>query len=266
VTEHGFGSYTQAIHEDGVHMNQQTMSIMRRWEARTLLDASWVIAPTQSCLQQIASDLAISPLPHHWHDVVHARPLLNHYSREEARNRLGWDDSVIYVLSVGRIAPVKQFPLLIEACAQLKLTKDLQLVILGEGDYSALQQKARQLGLAKEIQFAVTADIGLYLSATDLYVSASASESFGLANLEALTAGIAAVCTAVGGVPEVVGDGALLVKPEVASLADGMQCMLSDAVLREAIARKGKIRADAWPDITEIANRYEIIYHQAATN
>ena len=266
LTEHGFGCYTQAIHEDGVHMHQQTMRIMRHWEARTLLDASWVIAPTQSCLQQIASDLAISPLPHHWHDVVHARPLLNHYSREEARNRLGWDDSVIYVLSVGRIAPVKQFPLLIEACAQLKLTKDLQLVILGEGDYSALQQKARQLGLAKEIQFAVTADIGLYLSAADLYVSASASESFGLANLEALTAGIAAVCTAVGGVPEVVGGGALLVKPDVASLADGMQCMLSDAVLREAIARKGKIRADAWPDITEIANRYEIIYHQAATN
>ncbi|MDE2387472.1 MAG: glycosyltransferase [Betaproteobacteria bacterium] len=266
VTEHGFGCYAQAIHEDGVRMNQQTMRIMRRWEARILLDASWVIAPTRSCLKQIADDLAISPLPHNWHDVVHARPSLNHYSREEARNRLGWDDTATYVLSVGRIAPVKQFPLLIEACAQLKLAKDLQLIILGEGDYSTLQQKARQLGLAREIQFAVTADIGLYLSAADLYVSASASESFGLANLEALTAGIAAVCTAVGGVPEVVGDGAFLVKPDVASLVDGMQRMLSDTALRESIARKGKIRADTWPAITEIANRYEIIYRQAAAH
>jgi len=120
--------------------------------------------------------------------------------------------------------------------------------------------------LAREIQFAVTADIGLYLSAADLYVSASASESFGLANLEALAAGIAAVCTAVGGVPEVVGGGAFLVKSDVKSLMEGMQHMLNDAALRESIARKGKTRADAWPDITAIANRYEIIYRQAATN
>lgn len=266
VTEHGFGCYAQAIHEDGVHMEPQTMRVIRRWEARTLLDASWVIAPTRSCLKQIAGDLKISPLPHNWHDVVHACPALNRYSREEARNRLGWDDTAAYVLTVGRIAPVKQFPLLIEACAQLELTKDLQLVILGEGDYRSLQQQARQLGLAREIRFAVTADIGLYLSAADLYVSASASESFGLANLEALVAGIAAVCTAVGGVPEVVGDGAFLVKPDVKSLAEGMQRMLNDAALRESIARKGKTRAGAWPGITEIANRYEIIYRQAAAN
>jgi len=266
VTEHGFGCYAQAIHEDGVRMNQRTMRVMRRWEAHTLLDASWVIAPTRNCLQQIADDLEISPLPHNWHDVVHACPALNRYSREDARNRLDWDDTAMYVLSVGRIAPVKQFPLLIEAFAQLKHTKELQLVILGEGDYSALQQQARQLGLAREIQFAVTADIGLYLRAADLYVSASASESFGLANLEALAAGIAAVCTAVGGVPEVVGGGAFLVKSDVKSLMEGMQHMLNDAALRESIARKGKTRADAWPDITAIANRYEIIYRQAATN
>ncbi|MER0169919.1 MAG: glycosyltransferase family 1 protein [Nitrosomonas sp.] len=266
VTEHGFGCYAQAIHEDGVHMGPQTMRAMRRWEARTLLDASWVIAPTRSCLKQIADDLKISPLPHNWHDVVHACPALNRYSREEARKQLGWDDTAMYVLSIGRIAPVKRFPLLIEAFAQLKHAKDLQLVILGEGDYSTLQQQARQLGLTREIQFAVTDDIGLYLSATDLYVSASASESFGLANLESLAAGTATVCTAVGGVPEVVGDGAFLVKPDVKSLTEGMQCLLSDALLRESIAYRGKTRADAWPDITEIANRYEIIYRQTAAN
>ncbi len=266
VTEHGFGCYAQAIHEDGVHMSQPIMRIMRRWEAHTLLDASWVIAPTRSSLDQVAGDLALSPLPRQWHDVVHARPLLNHYDRQNARNRLGWDDAAIYVLSVGRIAPVKQFPLLIEACARLKLTKDLQLVILGEGDHSALQQQARQLRLAREIQFAVTEDIGLYLSAADLYVGASASESFGLANLEALTAGLASVCTAVGGVPEVVADGAMLVIPGINTLADAMQRMLNDATLRASFALKGKARADTWPDITEITDRYEAIYRQAAAN
>lgn len=264
VTEHGFGCYAQAIHEDGVHMSRPIMRIMRRWEACTLLAASWVIAPTRRCLNQIAGDLQITPLPENWHSIVHARPSLNLYSRQEARQRLGWDDTAIYILSVGRIAPVKQFPMLIEACSQLILEKDLQLVILGEGDHRLLQQQARQLRFQREILFAVTGDIGLYLCAADLYVSASASESFGLANLEALTAGAAAVCTAVGGVPEVTGDGALLSAPDTGALAEAMQRMLNDAQLRQRIVQKGRARAEAWPDIAKITDHYETIYRQAA--
>lgn len=264
ITEHGFGCYAQAIHEDGVHMSRSVMHIMRRWEARTLLAASWVIAPTRRCLNQIAGDLKITPLPENWHSIVHARPALNLYSRQEARQRLGWDDTAIYILSVGRIAPVKQFSMLIEACSQLILEKDLQLVILGEGDYRLLQQQAQQLRFQREILFAVTGDIGLYLCASDLYVSASASESFGLANLEALTAGAAAVCTAVGGVPEVTGDGALLSTPDTGALAEAMQRMLNDAQLRQRIVQKGRARAEAWPDIAKITDHYETIYRQAA--
>lgn len=266
ITEHGFGCYAQAIHEDGVHMNPSVMHIIRRWEARTLRAASWVIAPTRRCLNQIANDLRISPLPDNWHSIVHARPPVNRYSRQEARQRLGWDDTAIYILSVGRIAPVKQFAMLIEACSKLTLEKDLQLVILGEGDHRLLQQQARQLQFQREILFAVTDDIGLYLCAADLYVSASASESFGLANLEALTAGTAAVCTAVGGVPEVVGDGALLTQPDTNALATAMQRMLTDTQLRQTTAQKGRTRAEAWPDLIEITNQYETIYRQAAAS
>ncbi len=91
-------------------------------------------------------------------------------------------------------------------------------------------------------------------------MSASASESFGLANLEAMTAGVAMVCTAVGGVPEVVGNGALLVPPELDALTNAIQHLLDDGELRKSIAQHGRIRAEAWPDIVEIANKYEKIY------
>lgn len=264
ITEHGFGCYAQAIHEDGIHMSAGMMRLIRRWEAHTLLAASWVIAPTRRCLNQIADDLRISPLPGDWYSVVHARPALNHYSRQEARQRLGWDNNAIYILSVGRIAPVKRFPMLIEACSKLILEKDWQLVILGEGDHHLLQQQAQHLQFTREILFAVTDDVGLYLCAADLYVSASASESFGLANLEALTAGTAAVCTAVGGVPEVVGDGASLSASDTDALAEAMQRMLNDVQLRQRISQNGRARAEAWPDIIEITDQYETIYRQAA--
>ncbi|SFE96465.1 glycosyltransferase family 4 protein [Nitrosomonas sp. Nm166] len=263
VTEHGFACYAQAIHEDGVHLGQTMMRIMRKWERSILLAASWVIAPTRSGIHQIAHDLEISPLPENWYHLVHARPVLNHYSQEQAKNLLGWNKDTVYVLAVGRIAPVKQFPLLIEACARFKTKENFQLVILGEGNYDELQKLAQQLDFPRKIILAITENIGLYLCAADLYISASASESFGMANLEALTAGTAAICTAVGGVPEVVGDGALLVESNPDALAEAIERMLNDQSLREAIAQKGQARAKAWPDITEITDRYEEIYRRA---
>lgn len=266
ITEHGFGCYTQAIHEDGVYLGHRVKRILRRWEANTLRAASWVIAPTRRGISQIAHDLAVHPLPAYWHHLPHARPAVNCYSRKDARNHLGWNESTIYILSIGRIAPVKQYPLLIEACAKLELEKELQLVILGEGNHDALQKLAQQFKLSRKILFAVTEDIGLYLCAADLYVSASASESFGLANLESLVAGTAAVCTAVGGVPEVVKDGALLSQPNLNALAEAMQRMLNDRTLRETIAQRGLTRANSWPDVTEITDKYEAIYRQATTS
>lgn len=260
VTEHGFGCYTDAIHADGVRMGARVIGWMRRWESRTLLAASWVVAPTRSAMEQVALGLDIASIPETWRHIYHARPMLSRYSREEARRRLGWQDDVWYVLGIGRIAPVKQFPLLIEACTRLKQQTDIQLVILGEGEYGSLKALGKQQGLARDILFAVTDDVGLYLYAADLYVSTSASESFGLANLEAMAAGLGVLCTAVGGVPEVVGDGAQLVKPEPAALAEAMQRLLDNRTLRRSIAQKGLERAQAWPDIEEIANHYEKIY------
>lgn len=225
--------------------------------------ASWVIAPTHSCIVQIARDLRVFSLPANWRHVYHARPQLNRYEAKEARRLLGWRDDVFYVLGVGRIAPVKQFPLLVEACASLKTHKNIQLVILGEGNHDDLQAVAAKWPHLREILFATTDDIGLYLHAADLYVSTSVSESFGLANLEALTAGTAALCSAVGGVPEVMGDGAMLVAPSLTPLTHAMQRLLDDDGLRKTTAQKGRGRAETWPDIQEIATDYEKIYRQA---
>jgi glycosyltransferase involved in cell wall biosynthesis len=199
-------------------------------------------------------------MPATWQHIYHARPTINRYGYEEARHLLNWQKDVFYVLGVGRIAPVKQFPMLIKACASLKKQGRVQLVILGEGDHGNLRDLGNRLGLVREILFTTTEDIGLYLSAADLYVSTSASESFGLANLEAMTVGVAMVCTAVGGVPEVVGNSAILVPPELDAVTNAIQLLLDDRKLRKTIAQNARIRAQAWPDIMEIANKYETIY------
>ncbi len=264
ITEHGFGCYMNAMQEDGMRLGPNIMRILRNWEARTLNAASWVTAPTPSGITQIAKDLGFSPIPENWQAVTHARPILNHYNKQDARIQLGWNNESIYILGVGRIAAVKQFSLLIAACAKLETNKALKLVVLGEGDTDKLQKEAQQLEFTDKLQFASTEDIGLYLCAADIYVSTSASESFGMANFEALTAGTAAICTAVGGVPDVVGDGAILVSPCLQKITDAIQHLLDDSEFRNTTAQKGLERANMWPDITQITDCYETIYRQTS--
>jgi glycosyltransferase involved in cell wall biosynthesis len=195
----------------------------------------------------------------HWHVVHHARGPFTRLERDFARRRLSWSRDAVYILGVGRLSRVKRFPMLLDAVAKLG-EGDIRLVLLGEGDRQGLERQAQNLGLHHRVEFAVTDDVALYLCAADIYVSTSSSESFGLANLEALQAGLPCICTAVGGVPEVVGDGACLVAGNVNAISDAIRRLISDPVLRAEYANRARLRAANWPDINAIAIRYEQIY------
>ena len=112
--------------------------------------------------------------------------------------------------------------------------------------------------------FAFVDDVAPYLHGADLYVSASSTESFGLANLEAMCTGLPAICSPVGGVAEVVGDGAWLVPNEVSSLASSIAALAADAALRQDWARRALARAATWPGVEAITQRYVEIYQAPA--
>lgn len=264
ISQHGFGSYAQAIHDDGVRLGTRVMGWLRKRERKVLLAADWVLAPTRAALDQMARDLGVYPMPSGWYAVYHSRPQIKLYEKKEARSRLGWDSDGFYVLGIGRLVPLKQFSLVVSACARLQCERQVRLVLAGEGDGAFLMDVASKAGMeAGAVSFVLADDIGLYLSAADLYVSASSSESFGIANLEAMFAGTPSVCSAVGGVAEVVGQGAVLVTPELAALADAMQMVLDDASFRERVAEQGRTRGASWPDAAEITDQYEKIYRRA---
>lgn len=260
LTEHGFGSYSHAIYADGVRLGPRILPLLCNWEAHTLAQADWVIVPSHSAVAQLAKDLGCESTPSDWHVIYHARPDINCYRKQEARRQLNWQDGIFYILSVGRIAPVKQFPLLIEAAAKTANSASIQLVILGEGDHEPLQRLGEQFKLARNIEFTGTDDVGLYLSAADLYVSTSASESFGLANLEAMAAGTPVLCMAAGAVPEIVAAGGVLVDVNPDAITAELQRLIIDQDARQTIAERGQQRAQSWPDIKNIADQYEKIY------
>jgi glycosyltransferase involved in cell wall biosynthesis/LmbE family N-acetylglucosaminyl deacetylase len=260
VTEHGFGSYMQAFHEDGALIGTRRMRFLRRWEARILHQADWVLLPTQGCRAQLARDLSVYPIPSHWQVIPHPLPVLTSYTRQEARTRLSWETEAFYIIAVGRLAPLKNFHALVKACAALD-DPSVRLVIIGDGDRTSLLTLADELGFRSCLSFAVSDDMGTYYSAADLYVSTSKTESFGLANLEALTSGLPCLCTAVGGVPDVLGNGAYLIPAEdPASLLVALRELIADPGMRARLCRRGLERAARWPKIGSIAQLYLAAY------
>jgi glycosyltransferase involved in cell wall biosynthesis len=258
ITQHAFGATVNAIDKWVCPLPSRLQRWLRPIEARLLRAANWVVVPTQAGLKRLTADLAIEATPSTWCVIPHPVPALERCTREDARSRLGWDPQRVYVVGIGWFAELKRFSLLIAACARLK--HDVQLVLLGEGQADFLTAAAAELGLRRPPLISATDNIGLYLSAADVYVSASATESFGLANLEALAAGIPAVCTAVDAVPEVVGDAAVLVEGDAAALACAIERVIEQPDYAAELRARGLARARAWPDAIGTAKVYERLY------
>ena len=130
-------------------------------------------------------------------------------------------------IGVGRLAPQKDFALLIAAFAKMAADAD-RLVILGEGPERArLEQTAARLGVAERVDMpGHTAEVAARLAGADVFVLSSRYEGVPAAVLEALTAGIPIVATDCSiAMAELLQDGALgrLTPPgDVQALAKAM--------------------------------------------
>jgi glycosyltransferase involved in cell wall biosynthesis len=82
------------------------------------------------------------------------------------------------------------------------------------------------------------------MNAAEAFVFPSLYEGFGLPALEAMSCGTPVVTSNISSLPEVVGDAAVLVDPElVESIAGGMEKVLTDSDLREKLATEGLSQA-----------------------
>jgi glycogen synthase len=173
-----------------------------------------------------------------------------------------------YVLAVGRLVPQKGFDILLDAFASQELVA-LNLVIAGDGfERASLEARAAALGFGSRVRFLGSVDrtrLARLLRGARAFAFPSRGEPFGIALLEALAAGVPAVASAAGGVPEFVRDGenAVLVEPENAgALGEALGRVVADEVLRDRLARGGQTTAAelAW---SRIARRYEEVYVSA---
>jgi glycosyltransferase involved in cell wall biosynthesis len=136
----------------------------------------------------------------------------------------------------------------------------LHLHLLGDGDQSTLQQIANAAGFGDRLHFAVVDDVRPYLSAADAYASTSVTESFGLANFEALFAGLPCICTAVGGVPEVMGQGAWLIPVDQFALECALEELMRKPEVRQMLSARAAVQAKRAPNLQRVVDLYVEIF------
>ncbi len=127
-------------------------------------------------------------------------------TKADARGMLELSPKAFVFGMVGRLAPTKGLPHLIEAFSMVK--KDLplaQLVLLGNGPSRAeLEQQASKTSCRDSIHFLGHKDnIEQLYRAMDIFVLSSVAEGMPRAILEAMAAGVPCIATEVGGIPEI---------------------------------------------------------------
>ena len=183
--------------------------------------------------------------------------------RVETRAKLGADERPV-VLAVGRLAPQKDYDTLLDAAAdwQARLPRPVVLVA-GEGPERDRLQRVID---ARDLDVRLLGhrdDVPDLLAASDVYVLTSTWEARALVVQEAMRAGVPVVATAVGGVPELAGDAAVLVPPaDPAAVAQAVVNLLDDERRRDDLARRGRKRAAGWPDEDDTARQVAAVYEE----
>lgn len=164
-----------------------------------------------------------------------------------------------YILYVGTIEPRKNLLGLIRAFEQCALAHlDVKLVIAGKlgWDYQNVLDYVRASGVSERIVLTGYIDESqkhALLKGALVFAYVSFYEGFGLPVLEGMASGVPTVTSNISSMPEVAGDGALLVDPhDVGQIAMALAKLLDSESARAELVRQGlaESRRFTWESMT----------------
>lgn len=166
------------------------------------------------------------------------------------------------ILAVGRLHEQKGYDVLLPAAARWAGRDPAPMVVVaGDGPLEAqLRTRIDELGAPVRLLGRRT-DVADLLNAADLVVLPSRWEGWPLVAQETLRAGRPLVTTAVGGLPQLVGDGGVLVRPgDVDALDTAVSRLLDDPAAATALGVAAAARGEALPDEQDTAAQVTAVY------
>ncbi|MFF4171222.1 glycosyltransferase [Streptomyces sp. NPDC001744] len=193
-------------------------------------------------------------------------------ARRRVRAALGLPEDAYVVGGVGRLAPGKRFDLLVRAVAAVPEAR--LLLVGGGGEREALLRLADGLGAGGRVLLtgacedppapgAAGPSLPGLLSAMDVFVSPSPDETFGLAVVEALAAGLPvlyAACPAVEDLPPDAAPGARRITGSVPGLASALRDLRAAGTTRLPVPEAAR-RYDIAHSARLLASLYERTVH-----
>ena len=238
---------------------------------RGLRQAKQIVCVSEHARATTAEHCGIDPdriaVIHHGIDP-RFRPFPSDEAQDLVRQR--YQIRAPYVLYVGKLTAPKNLDRMLEAFSLVhRDAPELTLVLCGRRfwDSQFLDDAIARLGLREcvvEPGYVPTEDLPLLYAGATMSLYVSLFEGFGFPLVEAMACGTPVVTSNVSCLPEVAGDGALLVNPNsVEEIADAMRRLHTDPALRATVREKGLARASAFTwDRT--ATKYLEVYRRAS--
>jgi len=223
--------------------------------------SSGIIAISDIQKRELSADYRIAPA-----EKIEVIPLgldLNRFAENGAekrarfRERFGLRNEEIAIGIIGRVVPVKNHALFVEAAARVRAQTraPLRFVVIGDGDARPEMEAAfAAAGIdytyfpdnprpAQAICTSWQTEVDEVLAGLDIVALSSHNEGTPVSLIEAQAAGRPVVSTAVGGVADAVPDGqsGYVVQPgDAAAFADGLLALVADAALRTRMGMAGR--------------------------
>ena len=252
--------------EDGFNPDEVGRLKARRvWSRRLVLNrAAAVVMPSRTLREIALNSYKLRPEIVQWIPNGIDTAKYGSAGRERRRAEWGAGPGDFVIGSIGRLAPEKNLGMLLRAVAACALP-NTRVVLAGSGPCRAeLEALAAELGITERVRFTgfITDPSDCY-GAFDLFAMSSTTEQMPISLLEAMAAGLPAICTAVGDSAEIVGNPgwpAIVPAGDLNAYTGALQTLYADAALRSQLGARNRARCAEVYSLERMISRYRDVY------
>lgn len=185
------------------------------------------------------------------------------------RNELGFTSEHFIIGSVGRFEPVKNYQLLLTACALLYDDyPQVRLVLVGYGSQERfLRARAQTLGIQDRVTFIINQPGYKYYKLFDCFALSSLTEGISIALLEAMAAGCPIVTTSSSYDHDVINhnkNGQIVPPQDAQALSQAFTCYIKDSLFAQKCSQDALKTVEESFNTTSMHKKYDYLCKELA--